>query len=263
MNSTTSTCTIAALKNIFARHGIPEIVRSDNGPQYSSHEFSDFAKSYQFQHITSSPLFPQSNGQMERSVQTVKELLNKSEDICQALLSYQSTPLPWCNLSPGELLMGRKLRTLLPLTDQHLIPQWSYLPQFKTANQQFKGKQKRDYDRRHRATEIPLIPDDSEVWVTSGNEATRGRIVSSAPAPRSYLVDTPSGTIRRNQQHLRLLPNVPQARSTENLQAPEDNNTEDHQLPAGRQSRGTTRGSEIMTRSQTGTAIVLPQRYRT
>ena len=195
MNSTTSTCTIAALKNIFARHGIPEIVRSDNGPQCSSHEFSDFAKSYQFQHITSSLLFPQSNGQVERSVQTVKKLLNKSEDICQALLSYRSTPLPWYNLSPGELLMGRKLRTLLPLTDQHLIPQWSYLPQFKTANQQFKGKQKRDYDRRHRATEIPLIPDDSEVWVTSGNEVTRGRIVSSAPAPRSYLVDMPSGTI--------------------------------------------------------------------
>ena len=36
MNSTTSTCTIAALKNIFTRHNIPEIVRSDNGPQYSS-----------------------------------------------------------------------------------------------------------------------------------------------------------------------------------------------------------------------------------
>ena len=99
MNSTTTTCTITALKNIFARHGIPEIVRSDNGPQYSSHEFAAFAKAYQFQHITSSPLFPQSNSQAERMVQTIKKLFRKSDDIYQGLLSYRSTPLPWCNLS--------------------------------------------------------------------------------------------------------------------------------------------------------------------
>ena len=104
--------------------------------------------------------------------------------------------------------MGRKLRTLLPLTDKQLIPKWNYLPEFKTTNQQFKDKQKENYDRRHAATEMPLIPDDSEVWVTSGQEATRGRIVSSAPTPRSYLIETPSGLIRRNQQHLRAFPEV-------------------------------------------------------
>ena len=134
MNTITTSCTITALKNIFARHGIPEIVRSDNGPQYTSHECAAFAKSYQFQHITSSPLFPQSNGQAERMVQTIKKLFNKSDDIYQGLLSYRSTPLPRCNLSPAELLMGRRLRTLLPLTDKQLIPQWNYLPEFKSAN---------------------------------------------------------------------------------------------------------------------------------
>ena len=133
MNSTTTTCTITALKNIFTRHGIPEIVRSDNGPQYSSHEFAAFAKAYQFQHITSSPLFPQSNGQAERMVQIIKKLFRKSEDIYQGLLSYRSTPLPWCNLSPAELLMGHRLRTLLPSTDKQLIPQWNYLPECESA----------------------------------------------------------------------------------------------------------------------------------
>jgi len=106
MNSTISACTIAALKNIFARYGIPEVVRSDNGPQYSSQEFAAFAKSYHFQHITSSPLFPQSNGQVEQMVQTLKQLMKKSDDIYQGLLNYRSTPLPWCNISPAELLMG-------------------------------------------------------------------------------------------------------------------------------------------------------------
>ena len=62
VTSTTSVSIISVLKSIFARHGIPEIVRSDNGPQYSSAEFMSFASSYGFQHITSSPKFPQSNG---------------------------------------------------------------------------------------------------------------------------------------------------------------------------------------------------------
>ena len=52
-----------------------ETVISDNGQQYSSCEFAEFALSYQFQHITSSPLFPQSNGQAERTVQTAERLL--------------------------------------------------------------------------------------------------------------------------------------------------------------------------------------------
>ena len=68
--STMSNAIIAVLKSIFARHRILEILRSDNGPQYASKEFSEFAKSYRFNHLTSSPRFPQSNGQVERMVQT-------------------------------------------------------------------------------------------------------------------------------------------------------------------------------------------------
>ena len=151
MSSTTSVCTIAALKNAFSRHGIPEVVRSDNGPQYSSQEFAAFSEAYSFKHITSSPLFPQSNGQAERTVQTVKRILRQSEDVFKGLLVYRSTPLPWCGLSPAELSMGRKLRTSLPLTDKHLIPQWSYLSEFQALNKKFKKRQEQDYNRCHRA----------------------------------------------------------------------------------------------------------------
>ena len=65
------------LKSIFARHGIPEIVVSDNGPQYSCEAFAEFAREYQFQHVTSSPGYPQSNGEAERAVKTIKSLLKK------------------------------------------------------------------------------------------------------------------------------------------------------------------------------------------
>ncbi|KAJ8893033.1 hypothetical protein PR048_005614 [Dryococelus australis] len=47
-------------KNIFARHGIPETVRSDNRTQFTAQEFQHFAKDYGFDHITSTPKFPQS-----------------------------------------------------------------------------------------------------------------------------------------------------------------------------------------------------------
>ncbi|KAL0147375.1 hypothetical protein M9458_057318 [Cirrhinus mrigala] len=69
---------VTALKYIFARHGIPDEVVSDNGPQFASAEFGAFAENWEFLHTTSSFGFPQSNGQSERTVQTVKNLLKKA-----------------------------------------------------------------------------------------------------------------------------------------------------------------------------------------
>ena len=66
---------------MFSRQGIPEFMVSDNGPQYSSHEMKEFAQLYGFTHITSSPRYPQSNGQAERAVQAVKKLLRTSGDL--------------------------------------------------------------------------------------------------------------------------------------------------------------------------------------
>ena len=70
LKSTTSRAITEAMKAVFSRHGIPETVVSDNGPQYSAEEFAKFAAEYNFHHVTSN--FPQSNGQAERMVQTWK-----------------------------------------------------------------------------------------------------------------------------------------------------------------------------------------------
>ena len=58
LTSTTSVAVITTMKSIFSRHGILEVVLSDNGPQYLFHEFEQFTKVYNFQHLTSSPQFP-------------------------------------------------------------------------------------------------------------------------------------------------------------------------------------------------------------
>ena len=65
LTSTTASNVINALKAVFARHGIPSCLRSDNGPQFDCSEMEAFATSYGFKHRTSSPRFPQGNGQVE------------------------------------------------------------------------------------------------------------------------------------------------------------------------------------------------------
>ena len=112
---------ILQTKKIFARYGIPEVVVSDNGPQYSSKAHAAFARQFQFEHVTSSPRYPQSNGEAECAVQTVKNLLKKEGGPYLALLSYRSIPLK-CGFSPSELLMARKLRTNVPITRESLKP---------------------------------------------------------------------------------------------------------------------------------------------
>ena len=89
--STSSLKIIQALKTIFARHGIPDEVHSDNGPQYHSDEFAQFAKEWGFQHSTSSLWYPQANGEVERAVKTVKNILKKEQDQTKTLLAYRST----------------------------------------------------------------------------------------------------------------------------------------------------------------------------
>lgn len=59
---------ITKLKSLFARHGIPNIFVSDNGPPFSSKEFKVFCREWEIKHVTSSPFLPRSNGLAERSL---------------------------------------------------------------------------------------------------------------------------------------------------------------------------------------------------
>ena len=238
LSNTTSLNIINALKTIFSRYGIPETVVSDNGPQYSAQEFKDFAKAYNFTHITSSPHYAQSNGQAERTVRTVKKLLREASDPHLALLTYRSTPFAWCNLSPAELLMGRRIRSNLPSVKDQLTPNWDFLDKFRDKNRAFKKKQKANYDRQHGARTLPPIQPESDVWITSGEQPSTGKVISVADTPRSYIVETQTGQVRRNRQHLNIVP--PNSKSIDRTEPPTQ--------------------EQIMTRSRTGTIVSPPDR---
>jgi len=74
LRSTSSSAVIQSLNVIFARHGIPDVVVSDNGPQYSSDKFRKFASAWEFKHTTTSPHYPQSNSKAESAVKICKTL---------------------------------------------------------------------------------------------------------------------------------------------------------------------------------------------
>ncbi|KAK0156229.1 hypothetical protein N1851_000482 [Merluccius polli] len=148
MSSTTSTYVIQRSKAIFARFGIPDEVVTDNGPQFSSAEFHEFAKQLDFRQCTSSPHHPQGNGHAERAVQTAKKILKQADPV-MALLIYRSTPCSSTGYSPAELLMGRRIRTTLPTLEKNLQPKWPSRAAVKARDEQEKAKQAYYYNRRH------------------------------------------------------------------------------------------------------------------
>ena len=188
LSTTTSTNVITHLKSIFSRHGVPETVRSDNGPQYSSEQFAEFANQYGFSHITSSPKYPQSNGAAERAVRTIKDLLKKNKthngDMYMAMLAYRSTPLE-NGLSPAELLMGRKLRTSVPVEPKQLNPKVPNQSQLRQKEHQQREKQRLNFNKRHRAVISKPLKKGDNVWLP---EMEKKGTVIKQKGTRSYLV---------------------------------------------------------------------------
>uniref|UniRef100_A0A3B3HY91 Gypsy retrotransposon integrase-like protein 1 n=1 Tax=Oryzias latipes TaxID=8090 RepID=A0A3B3HY91_ORYLA len=200
-----SSTTIEALKTQFSRHGIPAILRTDNGPQYTSAEFKEFCQSYGIQHKTSSPHTPHSNGEAERAVQTVKRLWSKAKDKYLALLDYRTTPLESVGLSPAQLLMGRRPRNNLPTARALLKPTSYDSNKVKWLLDKTKHIQKHYHDRRAVSTKPELQPgDEVRMAPHPGNQKwSPAVVVRPHSAPRSYIVDSEGKLFRRTRQHLR------------------------------------------------------------
>ena len=108
---------------MFLRYGVPDKIMSDNGPQFASAEFATFAKLWDFEHLTSSPRYPQSNGKAENAVKTIQMLFSKCRQSGQseylALLDWRNTPSEGMETSPAQRFFGRRCRTLLPTVESY------------------------------------------------------------------------------------------------------------------------------------------------
>ena len=137
LETTSSKAFLKKFEVHFSRFGYPEHIRSDGGPQFSSHEFEIFCKTNGIEHSVSAPHFPQGNGSAERAVQTAERLL-KTENPVKALLDYRSTPLQVTGYAPSQLLMGRMLRTTLPVKNETLSPCWPNMQEVKKTRRSSK-----------------------------------------------------------------------------------------------------------------------------
>lgn len=115
--STAAGHTIMRLRELFATHGLPDTIVSDNGTGFASAEFKSFCRKNAINHYRVAPYMASSNGLAERTVQTVKGFLKKlapgddvRAELACFLLTNRTTSLPG-GKSPSELLMGRRVET--------------------------------------------------------------------------------------------------------------------------------------------------------
>ena len=122
VRNTASSVIIKCLEKHFTRHGIPETLRTDNGPNVISHEVEEFLDELGIKHKRTIPLWPRANGQVERQNRSLLKAMRAAQaegkpwqqELQKYLLAYRSTNHTTTGVSPAELLYGRKIRTKMP-----------------------------------------------------------------------------------------------------------------------------------------------------
>jgi len=197
--STTTHAAVEKLRLVFATHGLPEVLVTDNGPAFTSAEFSNFTKRNGIRHLTTSPYHPSANGLAERAVQTFKQAMKRSAGsgpldvrISNFLLTYRLTPHSTTGRSPAELLMSRQPRSVFDL----LRPNIS-----ETVRRSQERQKIHNPHSQHRVFNV-----DDSVWArsfSSGPRWLKGRVTESR-GPVTYRVQLQDGrSVRRHVDHLK------------------------------------------------------------
>lgn len=210
LDNLSSKAVIQEFKKQFADFGLVSKIRSDNGPQYASREFKEFTNQLNIEHITSSPGFPRSNGQVERAIQTVKLLMVKAveDDKCfwHSLHMLRNTPLEGNSLSPAQLLQGRNLYDGVPAQKHTLFPRAYNRELVRDKIIARQGNMKSNHDAKSVVRERPVLTVGQPVRFLSLNgKWEQAIVVNQHSQDRSYIIkNVATGmSIRRNRQQLR------------------------------------------------------------
>ena len=207
LNNTMSTSIIDFCKQQFSRHGIPDILISDNGPQLKSSEFTEFARTWQFTHITTSPYHSQSNGKVESAVKIVKSIIKKSQrdkrDLWLSILDWRNTPTECMNTSPVQRLFSRRTKTVLPTTSDLLTPKIEKGENVTKLLNNKRKKAKYYYDRSSRSLRDLRVNEIVRVQPLNSKHVWKLGKVLLQYAPRSYVVEVDGKLITRNRKFLR------------------------------------------------------------
>ncbi|KAL7865172.1 hypothetical protein SRHO_G00104190 [Serrasalmus rhombeus] len=201
----TSSTVISKLKRHFSVHGTPHTLFSDNGRQYTSQHFKDFAKQWDFVHSTSSPEFPQSNGLAERAVRSAKQLMEKSHrdgtDVFLDLLNLRNIPRDTILGSPAERLMSRQTRAAIPVCTKLLEPAPKITQQVSAQLLNKRLTLKHQYDKS--SYQLQSLAEGQVVRIqTPKGYDQLGAVKERSKEPRSYIIQSNGKTYRRNRRHI-------------------------------------------------------------
>lgn len=223
--------------------------------------FLRFSRLWDFQHKTSSPGYPQSNGKAESAVKTAKRLLLKAkmagQDPYLAILDHRNTPSQGLETSPAQRLLSRRTQTLLPSRTSLLRPK--VIPALRELEMKQK-RQKLCYDRSARDMDSLKVGDSVRVQPFDRHSTWSRGVVIGTVDPRSYEVQLDSGSVlRRNRRHLRLAGVMDQENAI----------TDTGALSSSVTAPSETRGQQIKTdevsggvRTRSGRKVVPPLRYK-
>ena len=135
--------------NLFSIFGFPNKVRTDNGPPWDSYDFKRFLEQRNIKHEPSIPLWPRSNGQVERFMQTITKTVQHSSDwkqaIRQTLLHYRNTVHPATNETSAKLFLNRETNNGIPSSQHTTAPDYTNV---KKHHESYITKAKLNADKR-------------------------------------------------------------------------------------------------------------------
>lgn len=100
------------LNEIFSMMGVPEVIKTDNGPPFNGEQFSSYLKSWGINHRKVTPYYPQANGQVENFNRNIKKVIQRSHidnvdwrgELQAFLRGYRSTPHESTGVAPAKLI---------------------------------------------------------------------------------------------------------------------------------------------------------------
>ncbi|KAJ8344863.1 hypothetical protein SKAU_G00290560 [Synaphobranchus kaupii] len=201
LTSTTTTKVIDSLESIFSRHGLPVTLRSDQGPQFKSDEFSNYCESNGITHVKTTPRWPQANGEVERQNASLMKRIRIAEsegldwkrELRKYVTVYRSIDHATTGKSPAELLFNRKIRGKLPdISTAHADLE------VRDRDAEQKGKSKIYADERHGAKysdvdvgDTVLVKQEKTDKLTTPFNTTPHKVVSKAGS--QVVVESPTG----------------------------------------------------------------------
>ena len=198
---------INAMKPMFATHGTPARLVTDNATCYVSREFQQFIRAWDIEHVTSSPHHPKSNGKAESAVKIAKNIVKKcykdKTDLWKALLEWRNTVTPGMKTSPSQRLMSRRTRSFLPCANKQYQPK---VPNDIPENIIHKRQLAKYYHDRHVKALPQLVvgqPVRVKVHPQQAKSAWKSGTIIDQISPRSYTARVDGRDYTRNRLHLR------------------------------------------------------------